>query len=291
MNRLRNLKQVLPSVAIVLAICASGFAAPPLKLQASFDNTIPRFAALKVQITVQNTGTADVTIEDFPIPRLLRIELREQRAQTNLYQGSIEHSYRNEPEHYMPPVTLRPNEKRSFSVFLACGRTEGSKQGRVLFDKAGQYPIRFTYPISQRESEGRGVFELNSDWYVVSVVDVPPTDAPALARVASLPNPCWLFEPEAVHFEASSDEQQEWAAKLEALLRDYPKSYWTPFVHLSLAEHYERKARLPKGDLDEAMLTLAGKHLEVLEGLTDFPLAKRVDALKVSIQQASNRKQ
>lgn len=290
MNTIRRLKEgILGLVAILVGISSSGFAAPALKLEASLDQAVHEYCAAKVRAAIQNNGTDVVTLEERPVARLLRVELRDEGTHVIVYDGPVAYSYKSEPEGYSPPVVLRPNQAYSFDdMLLACSHAQDSKDDRLLFSRKGKYALRFSYPISYHNDEGKAAYELKSNWCTVSVVPPEATDAEALASIAALPNPCWLFEPDAVAFEASGDEQQGLADKLETFVKKYPTSYWTPYAHLSLAEHYERRGILPRGKRDRAMLTQAQRHLDVLATVVGFPLAKHVQSLKSSIVQGSS---
>jgi hypothetical protein len=260
-----------------------------LRLTAEMQHEIEAYSTAKVQIEVLNIGREVVSITDFPLPSLLRIELRDVLTHSIRARGYVGSGVGNVREAYTPPVALAPGERRSFHVVIGCLRDENNSFRVLPFETPGTYDIRFLYPIAFGVDGGRATYNLETQWMPLRIKELDPRLEGAYREFRSLPNPCWIFNPDEVSIRAPSAETGEWARHVAEMLSQYPESPWTDNARLSLAHYYHACAIHKSGHIDERMLERALHELEQIREIQPSYITRHAGVLKASILRKSSR--
>jgi hypothetical protein len=112
-----------------------------------------------------------------------------------------------------------------------------------MFERGGKCRVRFKVDLGYFAGGDGKLVQAQTDWMEVTVEDPPSKEARALAKIMTMPNRAWLFEPDEMPSRNSIVALRDWEANLAKFVRDNPKSYWAPHGHVALAHVYEAWAR------------------------------------------------
>jgi len=168
---------------------------------------------IPVRLTAENTGTENITLLDFPRPRVVRLEVLDAADRKLIHRGFASPGGPPEGERHIEPVTLGAGELRTFSLVVANSWSENSELIGPLFSAPGRYLIRFTYPVAYQSGGTEAFVELTSAEHELELRPLPNVSAASTATHLA-----WTLEPHAGVAVASEAELASWEKELRASL-------------------------------------------------------------------------
>ena len=228
MKNLRRLIGIFSVWALVFTECV---AASPITVEADHDQVVRPYSALPVRVVFTNSSEKDITLIDFPVSNLLRIEMRSSDHEI-VYRGVVQVP-RVLDERLIPPQTLQPGEERAFRSRVSCEWNENAL-GDPLFEERGTYEMRFLYPATFQLDGEEEFAWLTTPFAEMTVRSVGERHRDSFEAVRDLSHPSLLLEPREVGFVLESrEQQQEWERELDAFLSDHARSPWASYGYFA----------------------------------------------------------
>jgi hypothetical protein len=221
--------------------------APSLKASVTMPAKIEQCHLVPATLTIRNGGQNTFSLLKRIGARQTRLRIRRAASATDFYAGIVDGSRAASHGNSRGPSTLAPGETLSYS-FLLCSRWANDKPIGAVFEESGKCRIQFEIDLGHVVVDGDAkLVTTRTDWIDLNIVSPSRSESRALARIMTMPNRGWLFEPQEMPSRNSLVTLRQFEADLARFVKSYPQSYWAPHAHIALAHIYEFWARENRG--------------------------------------------